>query len=165
MKIRSYEEKKHEQWMVETDRSLPQRIKKPLLIMTTSEGKVHVELVCASFHLSDSSVTLSSCARTKCPPPLEDLAIVFFSNLKDAHHNTNSSKIDMRYAVNFAPEIKEIISETKCLEPLGYSVPQLAQNVALQEHKFIRYCSCTSLNAIIYQSAVYPKPSSTSVWF
>lgn len=53
MKIRSYEEKKHEQWMVETDRSLPQRIKKPLLIMTTCEGKVHVELVCASFHLAD----------------------------------------------------------------------------------------------------------------
>ncbi|XP_075882096.1 dynein axonemal heavy chain 10-like isoform X2 [Nelusetta ayraudi] len=101
MKIRSYEEKKHDHWMVETDRSLPQRIKKPLLIMTTCEGQVHVEL--------------------------------------DAHHNTNSSKMDVRYAVNFAPEIKEIISETKCLEPLGYSVPQLAQNAALQEHKFIRY--------------------------
>lgn len=44
----------------------------------------------------------------------------------------------MRYAVNFAPEIKVIISETKCLEPLGFSVTQLAQNVSLQEHKFIR---------------------------
>lgn len=53
MKIRNYEEKKHEQWMVETDRSLPQRIKKPLLIMTTCEGQVHVELVCASCYLVD----------------------------------------------------------------------------------------------------------------
>lgn len=48
MKIRSYEEKKHDQWMLETDRSLPQRIKKPLLNMMTREGQVQVELVCIS---------------------------------------------------------------------------------------------------------------------
>lgn len=40
--------------------------------------------------------------------------------------------------VNFAPEIKEIISETKHLVTLGYCVPYLAQNVSLQEHNFIR---------------------------
>uniref|UniRef100_A0A674DLM6 Dynein axonemal heavy chain 10 n=1 Tax=Salmo trutta TaxID=8032 RepID=A0A674DLM6_SALTR len=43
------------------------------------------------------------------------------------------------YMMNFAPELKEIISETKYLEQLGYSVPELARNVALQEDKFLRY--------------------------
>ncbi|KAM3867513.1 dynein axonemal heavy chain 10 [Diretmus argenteus] len=45
----------------------------------------------------------------------------------------------LRYILNFAPEIKEIISETNNLVPLGFSVPELAQNVALQEEKFLRY--------------------------
>ncbi|XP_067084612.1 dynein axonemal heavy chain 10 [Osmerus mordax] len=45
----------------------------------------------------------------------------------------------VRYTVNFAPELKEIISETKYLEQLSYSVPDLARNVALQEDKFLRY--------------------------
>ncbi|MBN3296580.1 DYH10 protein, partial [Amia calva] len=43
------------------------------------------------------------------------------------------------YLVNFASELKEIISETKYLEQLGFSVPELARNVALQEDKFLRY--------------------------
>ncbi|XP_054466216.1 dynein axonemal heavy chain 10 [Anoplopoma fimbria] len=48
-------------------------------------------------------------------------------------------QMGVRYIVNLAPEIKEMISETNHLVPLGYSVPYLAQNVALQEHKLIRY--------------------------
>uniref|UniRef100_A0A3Q1G9E8 Dynein axonemal heavy chain 10 n=1 Tax=Acanthochromis polyacanthus TaxID=80966 RepID=A0A3Q1G9E8_9TELE len=40
-----------------------------------------------------------------------------------------------RYMVNFAPEIKEIISEAHYLAALGYSVPDLPKNVALQEDK------------------------------
>uniref|UniRef100_A0AAY5K1P1 AAA+ ATPase domain-containing protein n=1 Tax=Esox lucius TaxID=8010 RepID=A0AAY5K1P1_ESOLU len=46
---------------------------------------------------------------------------------------------DVRYMINFAPELKEIVSETKYMEQLGYSVPELARNVALQEDKFLRY--------------------------
>lgn len=45
----------------------------------------------------------------------------------------------MRFIVNFAPEISEIISEAKYLGLLGYSVPPVALNVALQEYKLIRY--------------------------
>lgn len=45
----------------------------------------------------------------------------------------------MEFIVNFAPEIREIISEAKGLVSLGYSIPDLAQRVALQEDKFIRY--------------------------
>nr|XP_015221526.1 PREDICTED: dynein heavy chain 10, axonemal [Lepisosteus oculatus] len=45
----------------------------------------------------------------------------------------------VRYSVNFAQELTEITSETKYLEQLGFSVPELARNVALQEDKFLRY--------------------------
>ncbi|KAG5844641.1 hypothetical protein ANANG_G00164650 [Anguilla anguilla] len=44
----------------------------------------------------------------------------------------------VRYVVNFAPELKEIIAETKYLEQLGYPVPKLARSVALQEVRFLR---------------------------
>lgn len=41
--------------------------------------------------------------------------------------------------MNFAPELAEIISEAKYLEKLGFSVPDLARSVALQEEKFIGF--------------------------
>ncbi|CAL8247788.1 unnamed protein product [Merluccius merluccius] len=44
---------------------------------------------------------------------------------------------NVRYHLNFAPEIKEIISETMYLEQLGFCVPELARNVALQGEKFL----------------------------
>ncbi|XP_069353305.1 dynein axonemal heavy chain 10 isoform X1 [Eulemur rufifrons] len=43
------------------------------------------------------------------------------------------------FAINFSPALKEIIHETKYLEQLGFVVPELARNVALQEDKFLRY--------------------------
>lgn len=36
------------------------------------------------------------------------------------------------YVVNFAPELQEITTETKYIEQLGFVVPELARNVALQ---------------------------------
>lgn len=43
-----------------------------------------------------------------------------------------------QYEVNFAPELEEIIMESKYMEQLGFQIPQLARNVALQEQKFLR---------------------------
>ncbi|KAI5166248.1 Dynein Heavy Chain 10, Axonemal [Manis pentadactyla] len=43
------------------------------------------------------------------------------------------------FTVNFSPALREIIHETKYLEQLGFPVPELAKNVALQEDKFLRY--------------------------
>ncbi|KAG2470484.1 DYH10 protein, partial [Polypterus senegalus] len=53
--------------------------------------------------------------------------------------NPESDHKNIQYSINFAPELKEIISETKYMEQLGFSVPELARNVALQEDKFLRY--------------------------
>lgn len=45
----------------------------------------------------------------------------------------------IKYVVDFDPEISEIITETKLMENLGFSVPEIARNVALQEDKYIQY--------------------------
>ncbi|XP_072658407.1 dynein axonemal heavy chain 10 isoform X2 [Canis lupus baileyi] len=58
------------------------------------------------------------------------------STVADEAANSDKGAI---FAVNFSPALKEIISETKYLEQLGFSVPELARNVALQEDKFLRY--------------------------
>jgi len=41
-----------------------------------------------------------------------------------------------RFEVNFAPELNVIMLESKYLEQLGFSIPELARNMALQEHKY-----------------------------
>ncbi|XP_066546047.1 dynein axonemal heavy chain 10 [Amia ocellicauda] len=64
------------------------------------------------------------------------------ANANAPEHTTGSRLVsdeNVCYLVNFASELKEIISETKYLEQLGFSVPELARNVALQEDKFLRY--------------------------
>ena len=47
---------------------------------------------------------------------------------------------EVKYLVDFDPLLSEIISETKYMEQLGFSVPELARNVALQV-KVIK-CKC-----------------------
>uniref|UniRef100_A0A670KCY6 Dynein axonemal heavy chain 10 n=1 Tax=Podarcis muralis TaxID=64176 RepID=A0A670KCY6_PODMU len=44
-----------------------------------------------------------------------------------------------RFTVNFSPKLREIINETKYMEQLGFPVPEIARNVALQEDKLLRY--------------------------
>ncbi|XP_069475795.1 dynein axonemal heavy chain 10 [Ambystoma mexicanum] len=55
------------------------------------------------------------------------------------YSDTEVEDKNVRYVVNFAPELREIISETKLIEQLGFPVPELARNVALHEEKFLRY--------------------------
>ncbi|TKS80370.1 Dynein heavy chain 10, axonemal [Collichthys lucidus] len=50
-----------------------------------------------------------------------------------------SGRRDVRYKVNFPPELMEIISEVYYFDSLGYSVPQQAESVALQRDKFQSY--------------------------
>jgi hypothetical protein len=41
--------------------------------------------------------------------------------------------------LNYNPKLTEIITESKYLEQLGYQIPEIARNLALQEDKFSRY--------------------------
>ncbi|XP_027269695.1 dynein heavy chain 10, axonemal isoform X2 [Cricetulus griseus] len=60
---------------------------------------------------------------------------------KIACSGEDSSSVDKgaMFVINFSPVLREIINETKYLEQLGFTVPELARNVALQEDKFLRY--------------------------
>ena len=40
--------------------------------------------------------------------------------------------MEIKYVVDFDPKLGEIMAETKYMEMLGFSVPELARNVALQ---------------------------------
>ncbi|XP_071339029.1 dynein axonemal heavy chain 10 [Trachinotus anak] len=105
LKLKDYEISNYETWVTQTEHNLPLLMKKPLLVMITTQDRIQSEL-----------------AVSKDIPPAD-----------------GSLQRGVRYLVNFPPEIREIISETNNLVSQGHSVPYLAQNVALQEHKFIRY--------------------------
>ena len=48
--------------------------------------------------------------------------------------------VDVQYVVDFAPELYEIITETKYMEQLGFHVPELARNVSLQVGRGLYTC-------------------------
>ncbi|NXO39161.1 DYH10 protein, partial [Locustella ochotensis] len=52
-----------------------------------------------------------------------------------------TTKKGVCFTLNFSPEIPEIIIETKYMEQLGLSVPEMARYMALQEDKYLRYTS------------------------
>ncbi|NXI79191.1 DYH10 protein, partial [Rhipidura dahli] len=52
-----------------------------------------------------------------------------------------TTKKSICFALNFSPEIQEIIIETKYMEHLGLPVPEMARFVALQEDKYLKYTS------------------------
>ena len=55
----------------------------------------------------------------------------------------SASHPNLQYVADFAPELGLIIMETKYLEQLGFQVPELARNVALQV-----FCQIMSLNSV-----------------
>lgn len=55
--------------------------------------------------------------------------------------------LETEIVVNFAPELKEMIRETKYLDRMGLPIPEVALNVALQEKKY--YDLCEKLNAML----------------
>uniref|UniRef100_A0AAY4CET6 Dynein heavy chain tail domain-containing protein n=1 Tax=Denticeps clupeoides TaxID=299321 RepID=A0AAY4CET6_9TELE len=67
--------------------------------------------------------------KQKLPLLMKRTLLAIFSNFEKG----------VRFRVNFAAELKEIITETKYMDQLDYSIPELAQNIALQEDKFLRY--------------------------
>ncbi|XP_054568736.1 dynein axonemal heavy chain 10 [Eptesicus fuscus] len=66
----------------------------------------------------------------------KSLLMKISANPEDAAENSDRGTT---FAINFPFALREIINETKYLEQLGFPVPELARNVALQEDKFLRY--------------------------
>lgn len=72
----------------------------------------------------------------------------------DDSDTDNMPTKEMRVVVNFAPELKEMIRETKYLDRMGLPIPEVALNVALQEKKY--YNLVERLNAMLtsYQEVI-----------
>ncbi|NWV74842.1 DYH10 protein, partial [Dasyornis broadbenti] len=71
----------------------------------------------------------------KLPLLLKDTVLTVSS----ATEEPVTTKKSVCFALNFSPEIQEIITETKYMEQLGFPVPEIARFVALQEDKYFRY--------------------------
>ena len=68
----------------------------------------------------------------------------------------SASHPNVQYVADFAPELGMIIMETKYLEQLGFQVPELARNVALQ----VNYHART--NVVSHHSIFASKQISTA---
>ena len=59
---------------------------------------------------------------------------------------------EIKYVANFDPVLRDIITETRYLEQLGFHVPELARNVALQASGYWTGCSqsaqCTGASTV-----------------
>ena len=62
--------------------------------------------------------------------------------------------VKRRYKVNFVPELALIIKEAKYLDRLGFSMPETALQIALQEDKFHAYQRDLSLKLSQYDSLI-----------
>ena len=56
---------------------------------------------------------------------------------KAVEHDVAGVHGEVKFVVNFVQELKRIIIESKYMETIGFPVPELARNVALQEEKYI----------------------------
>ncbi|XP_014674920.1 PREDICTED: dynein heavy chain 10, axonemal-like [Priapulus caudatus] len=122
MEMKDYEDKKYESWRERTEAIMPSLLKRNLLAIsgTSSNGRQ------PQLHPRRKSVVSRVEKRTESPGPgMNDVNII----------------------VNFSPDQMEIVSEAKHMEQLGFPVPELARNVALQEEKYIFYVD--SLNDML----------------
>ncbi|NXN18460.1 DYH10 protein, partial [Indicator maculatus] len=60
-------------------------------------------------------------------------------NISSLTEDPVTTKKSVRFVVNFPPMLREIIIETKYMEQLGFTVPEMARYVALQEKRYLRY--------------------------
>ena len=56
---------------------------------------------------------------------------------KNVEYDVPGDHGQVKFVVNFVQELKRIIIEAKYMETIGFPVPELARNVALQEEKYI----------------------------
>ena len=64
------------------------------------------------------------------------MLIRYFDSLKKTHYKINyfliGRTVAIQYILNYNTKINEIITESKYIEQLGYILPEIARNLALQ---------------------------------
>ncbi|XP_064612357.1 LOW QUALITY PROTEIN: dynein axonemal heavy chain 10-like [Liolophura sinensis] len=141
--MKQYEEEKYELWRQHVEQILPSLLKRNLLIKPSDK-------LAQQQHLQQHHQVPPATSLEGQQPPsssddhegeLESVSQV----MPGPEYSVRFSRREkgpqtaVKYVVDFDPQLKEIISETRHFEQLGFSVPELARNVALQEEKFICY--------------------------
>ncbi|XP_063753564.1 dynein axonemal heavy chain 10 [Eleginops maclovinus] len=88
------------------------------------------------------------------PLLMKQALLVITTDEKQSGYEVPLTLREVRYIVNFAPELREIISEAFHLELQDYTLPDLAKIVALQEDKFIRYVNDLRKTVNCYHSVM-----------
>ncbi|XP_076453104.1 dynein axonemal heavy chain 10-like [Babylonia areolata] len=122
--MKLYEDTKYEMWKETVEQVLPSLLKRNLLIKPA---------VSAAMAIHASQVPEDTGDDVAVIQHGEGEGVVAFGDLVNP--------VDIKYVVDFDPKLGEIIAETKYMEMLGFSVPELARNVALQEEKYVKYVS------------------------
>ena len=76
------------------------------------------------------------------------------TRLVNEQRQSRDAVVRHRYKVNFVPELALIIKEAKYLDRLGFSIPETALQIALQEDKFHAYQRDLSLKLSKYDSLI-----------
>ncbi|NXH46249.1 DYH10 protein, partial [Dicaeum eximium] len=84
-------------------------------------------------------------------PLLLKETLLTVSSATEEHVTTKKS---VCFALNFSPEIEEIIIETKYMEQLGLPVPEMARYVALQEEKYLSYTNKMKAMLVRYHNLI-----------
>jgi dynein heavy chain len=117
--MKQFEDDVYTQWVAKMEETLPALLKRPIL-----------------------------CKPPPTPAPASTAQTPLPGDSRSASRAADYSHIlppllpaNCEFVVNFSPELSVIIRESCCMEKLGFHVPDLARNVALQEEKFLEYCS------------------------
>ncbi|XP_023383907.1 dynein heavy chain 10, axonemal-like [Pteropus vampyrus] len=130
--MKGYEDMKYEQWRDTTEQVLPALMKKSLLAKVKQK---YLEVGRMMKGYEDMKYEQWRDTTEQVLPALMKKSLLAKVSADDA---TGSDRGTV-FAINFSPALREIINETKYFEQLGFHIPELARNVALQEDKFLRY--------------------------
>ncbi|CAH1801914.1 unnamed protein product [Owenia fusiformis] len=123
--MKVYEDIKYEHWREHTEQVLPGLLKRNLLIKPSE--KIYSE-----------GQDLLPIGGPTGPDDAGTVAVVV-EDVDKVSSLTGGTQAEVKYLVDFDPQLAEIIAETRYMEQIGNSVPELARNVALQEEKYIKY--------------------------
>ena len=147
--MKEYEDRKYEAWKEQVEANLLIYLKKNLLTKpSASSATTHRSVADEGASSEDASGSLAAALQSQgeaqshsfskfsLPFVVQDAPFSVNHNQQPKFHLffISASHPNLQYIADFAPELGLITMETKYLEQLGFQVPELARNVALQVH-------------------------------
>ncbi|XP_067660223.1 dynein axonemal heavy chain 10-like [Haliotis asinina] len=126
--MKTYEDQKYEMWRETVEQVLPSLLKRNLLVKPShlQSHQLHLQ---HQLQLQQQAVHQQQQQQQQQQQGGGD----------EAGEDGTGNAFHIKYVVDFDPQLAEIVAETRYMEQLGFPVPELARNVALQEEKYIKY--------------------------